>query len=68
MTAQDNKSQNNGRALGLNQRALDFCFDACEAHLSRLTVIVYSFPIKNKEIEKKSHTPQIYITLIACVS
>ena len=25
ITASDNKSQNNGRALGLNQRALDIC-------------------------------------------
>ena len=41
ITASDNKSQNKGRALGLNQRALDICFDACEAHLSRLTVIIF---------------------------
>ena len=48
VTAQDNKSNNNGRALGLNQRALNFCFDKCEAHISRFTVIYFFFQKRNK--------------------
>ena len=32
---------NNGRAFGLKQRALDLFFDKCEALISRLTVIFF---------------------------
>ena len=52
---------NNGRALGLNKRALDFCFNKCEAHILRFSVIFFLFP-------KKWQKPRIDMILMACVS
>ena len=57
----DNNLQNNGHTLGLNQCALDFCFDACEAYLPRLTVIFFLF-------FQWENVSQIYMILIACAS
>ena len=37
---------NNGRALGINQSALELCFDKCEEDRSRFTVIFFFFPLK----------------------
>ena len=52
---------NNGRALGLNKRALDFCFNKCEAHILRFSVIFFLLP-------KKLQKPRIDMILMACVS
>ena len=34
-------------ALGLYLHVLDFCFDKCEAQISRFTVLFFFFPNKN---------------------
>ena len=52
---------NNGRALGINKRALDFCFNKCEAYVLRFSVIFFLFP-------KKSQKPRIDMVLMACES
>ena len=52
-----------GHALGLKQRAIDFCFYKFEAHISR----VYRHLFFPKKMIRKC-IPQIFMTEIACVS
>ena len=46
------------RAFGLNQLALYFCFDKCEAYISRFTVISFFFRRRqNLDRTKSDHEP-----------
>ena len=52
----------NGFALGLNDRALGFCFVKSEGNLTRNIAIFFIFP------PKKFYLPQIFIFMTACKS